>query len=99
MTLRRRTFLKLLGGAGLATALPGCGLLGEQQTGELVVSTAPLPSRFTVPLPIPPVARPVRSTPEADFYTITQRVADAELLPGMTTPIFATTGSSRDPRS
>jgi len=92
VTLRRRTFLQLLGGAGLAAALPGCSLLEEQQTGELLTSGARLPSRFTVPLPVPPVARPVRSTAEADYYSITQRATDVELLPGLATPILGYDG-------
>ncbi|MDQ3454218.1 MAG: multicopper oxidase domain-containing protein, partial [Actinomycetota bacterium] len=92
MTVRRRTFLQLLGGAGLAAALPGCSLLEEQQTGEMVPSRARLPRRFSVPLPVPPVARPVRSTAEADFYSITQRAADVELLPGLSTPILGYDG-------
>jgi len=92
VTVRRRTFLQLLGGAGLAAALPGCSLLEEQQTGEMVPSRARLPRRFSVPLPVPPVARPVRSTAEADFYSITQRAADVELLPGLSTPILGYDG-------
>lgn len=92
MNVPRRTFLQLLGGAGLAAALPGCSQLGEQQTGELVASAARLPGRFSVPLPVPPVARPVRSTADADFYVIRQREAVAELLPGLVTPILGYDG-------
>ncbi len=92
MSLPRRTFLQLLGGAGVAAALPGCSLLAEQQTGELVPSAVRLPSRFTVPLPVPPVARPVRSTADADFYVIAQREAAVELLPGVRTSILGYDG-------
>jgi spore coat protein A len=68
------------GGLGLATA--------HGQTGELLRSRARLPRPYTLPLPIPPVARPVRTDPTTDFYEIVQREADLEILPGLRTRVF-----------
>ncbi len=92
MSLSRRTLLRLAGGAGLVAAA-GCGRPADGPgTGELLTSTAPLPPRFSVPLPIPPTARPVRVTAAADHYVVTQRVADAGILPGRTTRIWGYDG-------
>ncbi|MDT3444774.1 multicopper oxidase family protein [Pseudofrankia sp. BMG5.37] len=62
------------------------------QTGELLRSRARLPKPHTVPLPVPPVARPVRTDPTTDFYEIVQREADLELLPGLRTRVFGYDG-------
>ena len=92
MRLSRRGVLRLSGIAGLAT-VAGCGRPADGPgTGELLTSTAPLPPRFRVPLPIPPTARPVRVTATADHYTVTQRVADAGILAGLSTPIWGFDG-------
>jgi spore coat protein A, manganese oxidase len=94
MNLPRRRFL---GAAGLVAlgaasfgslALPGAA----GQTAELMRSRARLPEPFTVPLPIPPVARPVRTDAAADYYEITQREASVELLPGLRTTILGYDG-------
>ena len=61
----------------------GCG-----QTGERLTSALPLPKPFQVPLPVPPVARPVSE----GLYRITQRVARAEILPGVRTEILGYDG-------
>jgi spore coat protein A len=82
--MNRRRFLGLLAGT---VALAGCGAL-PGQTGEQLVSAVPLPEPFRVPLPVPPVARPVAP----GRYLITQRVADAEILPGLRTPILGYDG-------
>lgn len=58
------------------------------QTAELLTSQVPLPPRFQVPLPIPPVKKAVRP----NFYEITQKVAEAEIIPGFRTPIFGYDG-------
>ncbi|MGH3788149.1 MAG: multicopper oxidase domain-containing protein [Pseudonocardiaceae bacterium] len=50
-------------------------------------SEVPLPPLFQVPLPVPPVRRPVDGV-----IQITQRVADVEILPGMRTPVFGYDG-------
>ncbi|MCO1660149.1 multicopper oxidase family protein [Pseudonocardia humida] len=92
--MSRRGFLGLLGGAAAGVALAGCGL-GTQpgQTGEAVVSAVPLPEPFRVPLPVPPVARPVGTDPGgAELYRITQRVAEQEILPGLRTPVLGYDG-------
>ena len=84
--MNRRSFLGLLGGAAAGLALSGCGA-ASGQTGEQLVSAARLPARFRVPLPVPPVAKPV-----GDAYEITQREAMAEILPGLRTPILGYDG-------
>ena len=81
--MRRRAFLGLLGGVA---ALAGCGAAG--QTGEQLTTTRRLPPPFQVPLPIPPVARPVGP----DRYSITQRLARVEILPGTRTEILGYDG-------
>jgi FtsP/CotA-like multicopper oxidase with cupredoxin domain len=92
MTLSRRGVLRLAGGAGLA-ALAGCGRpVDGPGTGELLTSAGPLPPRFGTPLPIPPTARPVRITADADHYVVTQKVADVRLLPGRSTEIWGYDG-------
>ncbi|HEX6354703.1 multicopper oxidase family protein [Actinophytocola sp.] len=85
--LSRRSFLGLLGVAGAAVA--GCGLgSASGQTGEQLTSALPLPKPFRVPLPVPPVAKPMGK----DLYQITQRMAQAEILPGVRTPILGYDG-------
>ncbi|MQA02068.1 MAG: multicopper oxidase domain-containing protein [Streptosporangiales bacterium] len=96
--MSRRGFLGVAGGVGAALALPGCAsLLGEVQTGQLLRSTAKLPRPFTVPLPIPRVAKPSRRTADADFHDVTSRVADVEILPGTRTEIFGYDGTFPGP--
>jgi FtsP/CotA-like multicopper oxidase with cupredoxin domain len=93
MSCSRRRFLALLGGAA-GLALAGCGRgLAAGQTGAQLASALPLPEPYRVPLPIPPVARPVgRDATGAELYRITQRVARAELIPGVRTPILGYDG-------
>ena len=67
-------------------------VLRSRPTGELLRSAARLPRPYTVPLPIPPVARPVRSTATTDFYQLAAREADVEILPGLRTRIFGYDG-------
>ena len=97
MTLTRRGLLRLAGGAGLglagAAGLAGCGRpVDGPGTGDLLRSAGPLPDRFRAPLPLPPVARPVRVTADAEHYVVTQRVADVRLLPDRTTRIWGFDG-------
>jgi FtsP/CotA-like multicopper oxidase with cupredoxin domain len=87
--LSRRGFLGLLGGAAAGVALAGCGLGGPPgQTGEQLASAVRLPEPFRVPLPVPPVARPVGP----DRYRIVARAAEQEILPGLRTPVLGYDG-------
>ncbi|MEV0201054.1 multicopper oxidase domain-containing protein [Nonomuraea sp. NPDC050691] len=70
----------------------GANVETGSSAGALVRSTARLPAPFTVPLPIPPVLRPARTDGDADVYEITQRVGEAELLPGLRTQVWGYDG-------
>jgi spore coat protein A len=88
--LTRRGFLGLAGGV----AAIGAGvrwLSGSVEPGLLLRSEVPLPTPFTVPLPIPPVLTPSRDA-TVDRYEVTQRVATVEILPGVPTEIWGYDG-------
>ncbi|TDD14259.1 multicopper oxidase family protein [Nonomuraea diastatica] len=98
--MSRRGFLGLAGGAGIVVAagLGGSRLLGPvRSTGELLASQVPLPEPFRVPLPVPRVLQPVRREGDADRYEIVQREATAEILPGLSTPIWGYDGTFPGP--
>jgi spore coat protein A, manganese oxidase len=94
MEISRREFLKLGLAGGVALALPfgtsACS--GEGSTGTLLPSRAKLPAPFRVPLPVPPVLRPVRTEADIDYYEMTQRVGKAEILPGLETEVWGYEG-------
>jgi spore coat protein A, manganese oxidase len=92
-TLSRRRFLAMVGGTGAAAVLVSCGVnVTAGQTAELVRSQLRLPDLFRVPLPIPPMKRPIRTDGTTDYYEIGQREASMEILPGLQTPIFGYDG-------
>ena len=93
MKLSRRGFLGAAGGTGLALTLANCGLdASPGQTAELLRSQAPLPEAFKVPLPIPPVKKPLRSAAGIDYYRVIQQQASLEILPGLKTPVLGYDG-------
>lgn len=79
----RRGFLGLAAGAGTAVTAGAVGWsrIAGASTGRVLASAGPLPPPFRVPLPVPPVARPVRSEHGTDFYEVEQREGRAEILP------------------
>jgi spore coat protein A len=88
MSLSRRTFLTVAGGTGLAATLADCGLEASPgQTAELLHSETPLPEAFKVPLPIPPVKKPLRTEGGVDYYKVVQKKASLEILPGLRTAV------------
>jgi spore coat protein A, manganese oxidase len=89
--MTRRRFMGLAAGSGAAAVLAGCGVRSAQ-TAELVASELPPPEAFRVPLPIPPVKRPIRTDGTTDYYEIQQREAVAQILPGLDTPIMGYDG-------
>lgn len=97
MSLSRRQALRLFGAGGLAAltavSTSGCSLLGSSSPEpRLLPSTADLPPPFRVPLPIPPVARPIRTDATTDYYDLSPRVAEQEILPGTRTQIWGYAG-------
>ncbi|GIF23696.1 spore coat protein A [Actinoplanes tereljensis] len=90
--LGRRRLLQTAGVVAL-TSLAGCGK-NEPGTAadQPLTSAAKLPEPFTARLPIPPVKRPSRSTSDTDHYELTAREANAEILPGLRTPIMGYDG-------
>ncbi|MBB5079588.1 multicopper oxidase family protein [Nonomuraea endophytica] len=98
MNVSRRRALGLLGlGAVAALGVPGCSLTGRTPLPKLLASTAPLPRPFAVPLPLPPVAKPYRSDGTTDYYELVQRAAEADILPGLRTPIWGYDGKFPGP--
>ncbi len=87
--ISRRGFLGLLGTGAAGAGLAACGLNlhPRGQTAELLRSAAPLPAPFRVPLPVPPVKRPVDGVVE-----IVARVGEAEILPGLRTTVLGYDG-------
>jgi spore coat protein A, manganese oxidase len=96
MKISRSEFLKLglMGGTALVLPFgtPGCTSVGQNLTGRLLRSEARLPEPFRVPLPVPPVLRPVRSDATADYYEVTQKAGRAEILPGPKTEVWGYEG-------
>jgi spore coat protein A, manganese oxidase len=86
--------LGLMSGAALVLPLgaQGCSSVGQDLTGRLLRSEARLPEAFRVPLPVPPVLRPMRSDAQADYYEITQKAGKAEILPGLKTQVWGYDG-------
>jgi hypothetical protein len=56
--------------------------------GGAVPSEVTLPRPFTIPLPVPSVLRPARSDATTDYYEVTEKLGEAEILPGHTTKIW-----------
>ncbi|MBV2156509.1 multicopper oxidase family protein [Kitasatospora sp. SUK 42] len=101
--MNRRRFLGLgasVLGAGALAAVAGpsaARLLVEGRPGRLLSSELDLPEAFQVPLPVPPVLRPVLSDATGDHYEITQRVASVEILPGVRTEAWTYGGTFPGP--
>ena len=85
--MTRRTALRLgvLGGASVAAGMigPACARRSAR--------TDAIP-RFNLPLKIPPVLAPTVRAPDHDEYTVVQREATQEILPGQVTKIWGYEG-------
>ena len=82
--ITRREALYL--GAGLLAGSAVPTLLADRRT------LRPLTQRFQCSLPIPPVLTPVRTDSTTDYYEVTQREAQLEILPGLQTTIWGYEG-------
>ncbi|WP_370950297.1 multicopper oxidase family protein [Amycolatopsis sp. cg5] len=99
--MNRRQALGIGGALGLlaVTGQAGAALLARRpaSTGAELRSAVPLPAAFTVPLPLPPVLKPVGTAGGVDRYEITQRETALEILPGLKTPLWTYDGSFPGP--
>ncbi|MFC7584623.1 multicopper oxidase family protein [Nonomuraea antimicrobica] len=97
----RRRVLGIGGALGLmaATGLSASAALARRPsiTGAELRSAVPLPPPFQVPLPLPPVLKPVATSDGTDRYEITQRETTAEILPGVRTPLWTYEGTFPGP--
>ncbi|KAB2379458.1 multicopper oxidase family protein [Actinomadura montaniterrae] len=99
--LARRHVLSIGGALGLVafSGLTTARALARRppRTGAELRSKVPLPPPFQVPLPIPPVLKPVSTTGGIDRYEITQRETAVEILPGIRTPLWTYEGTFPGP--
>jgi FtsP/CotA-like multicopper oxidase with cupredoxin domain len=88
MELSRRDLVKLglVGGAALLVPIDGVARTALKRP------LRDLPKPFQADLPIPSRLRPMRSTATTDFYRMTLQEGTADILPGLTTPIFGYNG-------
>jgi hypothetical protein len=92
MTRRQLLNLGMAGAASLALGGYSISFGEGDQIGRLARSAVPLPEPFGVPLPVPPVLAPLRSQDGIDIYQIVQQERRADILPGLTTPIWGYNG-------
>jgi len=98
--LSRRDFFGIAGGAGLVAATASLGLvkLGPSaSTGALLPSAVPLPLPFSRWLTLPPTAVPDTATAAGEQYTLVQRAAQADIIPGLPTTIWGYNGTFPGP--
>ena len=55
-------------------------------------NNSPVAPPFLPPLPIPPTLAPVERNASADHYVITEQRSEAEIIPGITTPVWGYNG-------
>jgi spore coat protein A len=94
MNITRKEFLKFAGGAAIALPLNSLAIAScnhrSSSSGRRASHIAVTP--FQVPLPIPPMLQPTRSDCTTDYYEITQKEGQVEILPGFRTTIWGYNG-------
>jgi hypothetical protein len=93
LKISRRRFLKLGAMAGAGLALPlGALSIPLSRLAASASARSPSVEPFEVPLPIPPILKPVRTGADTDYYEITQKAGKQEILPGLKTEIWGYDG-------
>ncbi|MET9071498.1 multicopper oxidase family protein [Streptomyces sp. NPDC004232] len=95
MTSRRR-FLGVTAGVTTGLTVPAGSAAYAKRSGErrgtVLASAIRPPRRFAVPLPVPPRARPARTTGGIDVYDIRQCEGSVEIVPGLRTTVWGYDG-------
>jgi spore coat protein A, manganese oxidase len=95
MNITRKEFLKFAVGAAVtlplgSLAIASCNnrslLSGKRRISQIAVTP------FQVPLPVPPILKPTRTDRTTDYYEITQKEAQVEILPGFRTTVWGYNG-------
>src|SRR5262245_47929417 len=97
MELSRRELMKLGVFGSAALLLPAERVARTELAIKNRLAASRLPAPFSIPLTVPPVLTPVRSTADPDFYALTQQAAPADILPGLTTTIWGYNGITPGP--
>ena len=99
MRLSRRQLFKLGLAGGAAMAFPSDGLAwGSGGSGGTTYGTGGTGvTAFTLPLALPSVLQPSSTDATTDYYTITQSVAQQQLIPGKLTTIWGYNGQFPGP--
>ena len=92
MAITRKAFLKFAGGAAIALPLSSLAIASCSRLGNKRRTSAIAVSPFQVPLPIPPILQPTHTDNSTDYYEITQKESQVELLPGLRTKIWGYNG-------
>jgi len=95
--MSRRDVIKLGLFGSAALMLPAERIARTQVALTNRIPTSELPKQFTLPFTTPPVLAPVRQTAYHDYYAITQRPANVEILPGKQTTIWGYNGIAPGP--
>ena len=91
MTLSRRDVLKTGIFAGAALALP-IGRVVNARWDDGRIAASKLPKPFTLPFGVPPTAVPIRQDATTDYYRMTMRAVQGEIIPGLKTTLYAYDG-------
>lgn len=96
--ISRRQFLKYgaLGGGVLLLSGAGYGVASQTILEEAPATPVPV-NPFRAPLPVPPVLSPIRTDATTDYYEITQRKGQVEILPGYETTVWGYDGKFPGP--
>lgn len=89
--LDRRKLLTLGSAAGAALLLPtaeAMARVGARRPRRLADGAAPALDPFSVRMPLPPVLTPVAARGDADVYDVAVQPANAEIFPGIRTPVL-----------
>jgi FtsP/CotA-like multicopper oxidase with cupredoxin domain len=95
--LDRRDLFKLGVFSSAALALPAERLARTQIALNNRIAQSELPAPFTIPFKTPPVLAPDRQTQTFDYYSVSQRQASVEILPGKLTDIWGYNGITPGP--
>ena len=96
-SLTRRDVVKAGVFAGAAVALPAQRAVSARSAVSGRIAQSRLPVPFSIPLTVPPVATPIRTDATTDYYKITMSRIEAEIIPGLRTPLYAYNGAVPGP--